>query len=80
MRILLLAAVLLAHEWYPMECCHDRDCAPVPCEEIHSRGDNWEYKGLTIAKDKSQMSPDGKCHICGIPHINILCIFLGGEA
>jgi hypothetical protein len=31
----LLAAFLLAatpaaaHDWYPMECCHDMDCAPV---------------------------------------------------
>ena len=23
------AAVAQAHSWYPPECCHDRDCAPV---------------------------------------------------
>jgi hypothetical protein len=23
-----------AHSWYDDKCCHDKDCHPVPCEEI----------------------------------------------
>ena len=36
----LLAALLVAatpaaaHDWYPMECCHSMDCAPVERVEI----------------------------------------------
>jgi len=38
----LLAALLAAatpaaaHDWYPMECCHSMDCAPVEKVEIIS--------------------------------------------
>ena len=78
MKTVLLAATLLAHSWYPPSCCSDRDCFEVPCGEIHSAGDQWEYKSLTIAKEKSQASQDGKCHVCVIPHVSLLCIFFGG--
>src|SRR4029453_5146388 len=39
----LLAAVLAAatpaaaHDWYPMECCHSMDCAPVEKAEMIPR-------------------------------------------
>jgi hypothetical protein len=31
---LIIAAVMLAHSWYPRECCHEKDCLPVPCAEL----------------------------------------------
>jgi hypothetical protein len=36
---LIVAALMLAHSWYPRECCHDKDCHPVPCAEIHFEPD-----------------------------------------
>ena len=78
MKAVLLAATLLAHSWYPTACCSNKDCFEVPCDEIHSVGATWEYRGLTIGKEKTQVSQDGKCHVCVIPHVTLLCIFLGG--
>jgi hypothetical protein len=81
MKFILIAALLLVHEWYPQNCCSDKDCRPVPCEEIHSDGDKWEWHKLTIDKFKTQVSPDGKCHVCPLPYVGILlCVFMGGEA
>jgi hypothetical protein len=28
------AAPAVAHDWYPLECCHEMDCAPVDRTEI----------------------------------------------
>jgi hypothetical protein len=32
--LLLAASPAAAHEWYPIECCHEMDCAPVEHVEI----------------------------------------------
>ena len=51
-------AVADAHEWYPAACCSDLDCRPVPCEEIHSVGDKWEWHHFSIEKRRhSHLSP-----------------------
>src|SRR5690606_28288868 len=34
LAFLLAAAPAAAHNWYPMECCHEMDCAPVDRTEI----------------------------------------------
>ena len=31
---LAATAPAVAHDWYPMECCHDMDCAPVERAEM----------------------------------------------
>lgn len=52
MRRILLAAVLAIslttpawdHSWYPMECCHENDCAPVDKVE---RVEEWKGMWMT---------------------------------
>ena len=34
--LLAVASPAAAHEWYPLECCHAMDCAPVDKVEIVS--------------------------------------------
>jgi hypothetical protein len=36
-----LVALMLVHSWYDDKCCHDKDCRPVPCEEIEKISDGW---------------------------------------
>ena len=31
---MLVATPAVAHDWYPMECCHSMDCAPVERVEM----------------------------------------------
>jgi hypothetical protein len=47
-RVCLLAAALMlvsgaatAHSWYSEQCCHDKDCHPVRCQEIEKISDGW---------------------------------------
>jgi hypothetical protein len=39
-----LVAVMLVHSWYDDKCCHDKDCHPVPCEEIEKISDGWLWR------------------------------------
>jgi hypothetical protein len=71
-----IAAVLLAwlpgahaHDWYPLECCSDHDCAPA---DTVVRRDDGSYlvtsRGMStlIPADYSKWrkSPDGRIHVC----------------
>ena len=47
---LIIAALMLAHSWYPQECCHDKECRPVPCAELHYDGDSVRYGRIYFSK------------------------------
>jgi len=79
-----LAFLLLAHSWYPRECCTDRDCKPVPCELTEGR-----IRGVAVIiytetgknyyaeMRKVRPSPDDQCHVCiqsGTQ--NMRCVFV----
>ena len=77
--IALTTLWLLAHSWYPPACCSGKDCYPVPCEEIHLRGEFYEYFGIRWSRDRAQPSEDGGCHVCINWKTNWgQCLFLGG--
>jgi hypothetical protein len=43
--LLAAATPAAAHDWYPMECCHEMDCAPVDHAEIVPRPIQGDPKG-----------------------------------
>jgi hypothetical protein len=58
-----------AHEWYPVECCGNGDCAPA--DDVVRREDGSylvSARGMStvIPADygKWRLSPDGRVHIC----------------
>jgi len=83
-RRLSRADAVLVHSWYSDDCCHDRDCHPVPCSEISrdSNGDFiWkpetrfagpsEQRGPTeilFPKKRLKVSQDEGCHVCISPN------------
>jgi len=78
--ILLSAALILVHDWYPKECCEERHCKAVNCAEISSLGDYWYWDSYRIEKWKAKPSMDGACHVCTSDNGVMLCIFLGGQS
>jgi hypothetical protein len=59
----------LAHDWYPLECCSDRDCAPADTVERREDGSYLvTSRGMStvIPADyaKWRKSPDGRIHVC----------------
>ena len=75
---------LAAHDWYPLECCHGMDCAPV------DRVDGTESGGMTVtsrlgtARVPPSMarreSKDNQMHVCMRPNrsgaMQVICIFV----
>lgn len=66
---LVLTAVAHAHDWYPRECCSDRDCAPA---DTVVRRDDGSYfvtsRGMSVVipadYNKWRSSPDARIHVC----------------
>ena len=86
----LAAAVMLvngpatAHSWYPEECCHNKDCHPVPCEEIEKISDGWLWRDKATKQrywfphDRLHASHDEACHVCVSPQTTPsgICLYL----
>ena len=81
---------VLAHDWYPMECCHGLDCAPVDKVEVLTPiSANAPPTMVITTKFGSVMVPpdfprreslDNRMHACmrkgATGRIHLLCIFL----
>jgi len=75
-KMTFIAALLLAHEWYPSHCCSGRDCLPVPCVTVVHKQGYWEYLPTHVIFNAAHISPDNYCHVC-INDANIgLCLFV----
>ena len=94
MATMLTAATLMvssaaAHDWYPRECCHNIDCAPV--ERVEPLPDGslrvTSRVGTTVVPTSfpRQPSPDDQMHICMVRYSHLdsmraICRFVPTEA
>ena len=66
-RALAFSIIILAHSWYPPECCSGIDCKPVSCEDLEQLNDGkvlYKPGGYTFAKSQVSPSQDANCHVC----------------
>ena len=91
LRVLLIVPFLLlpltgsrAHDWYPNECCHEMDCAPVDRAEQRAGVGLvvTTKRGTGIVPDSLQRreSKDEKMHVCMqrtfTGAMQVICIFV----
>ena len=81
--MLLLALFLLAHSWYPQDCCTENHCHPVPCSDLQRepypslRLKMWNYvpQGMRFPESLIRPSQDEQCHVC-VNGTMMLCVFM----
>ena len=75
----LCPSVALAHDWYPVSCCSDKDCRALieeSGETVRESAEGWTFwDGRTIARSIAKLSPDRRFHVCESPAKTILCFF-----
>lgn len=90
--LLLLAAganTAAAHDWYPVECCSDQDCAPVDGEaDVSASSEGWviHATGEVIAYDDRRIRTTPadvgasyhRCSMGGKPQGRTICLFVPG--
>lgn len=91
MRFSLLLGMLLlaphavsAHGWYPIECCHNMDCAPVDSAERNGTGGltvtSRHGTGIVPDSMRRRESRDQQMHVCMQPgsdgRMRVICIFI----
>jgi len=79
----------LGHSWYPHECCHDQDCAPV--DQVQSVP---ELDGIIVSSKigtalvpatfPKRESKDNRMHVClrksQSGENKVICLFLPPES
>jgi hypothetical protein len=84
-----------AHDWYPMECCHEQDCAPVisATSEVEATADALMPAQLVVTTKfgtvavphgfERKPSPDGRMHACirkdGNGDLWLICFFVPAQ-
>lgn len=74
--LLLLLAMMgsaAAHDWYPTECCSEKDCAIISDSQVREVRDGFLIGEEFFPRARSRQSPDENYHICRNPHI--ICFF-----
>lgn len=80
-----LALLILAHSWYPAECCSDRDCLPVEEKLYHNGKVFVRGGGLLVEVPKGfqiQPSQDEREHFCwqmDAGELKLRCYFAPGS-
>lgn len=67
--LLALPRASSAHDWYPLECCSTRDCAPADSVVRHDDGSYLvTSRGMSVVipadYQRWRDSPDGQIHVC----------------
>jgi hypothetical protein len=69
----------LAHDWYPLPCCSDKDCYVLLAERGETVAETtagWRlWDGRTIPHELTKFSPDGRFHLCETPSKGVICFF-----
>jgi len=79
LKVIIFASMLLAHSWYPSECCSERDCYPINCSEVKKINGGYDYKGIFFSNNQVKQTPEDQvgCHACS--HLDReygICLFL----
>jgi hypothetical protein len=82
-------APLRAHDWYSLECCHARDCAPVDNMNWSVPTSEGIRKLIVTSKHGTASVPenfpireskDGRMHVCMRPSLyggmGVICLFM----
>ena len=69
----------IAHDWYPLDCCSNKDCralVEIKGETVLEGPEGWRlWDGRIVSRDRAKLSPDGKFHLCETLSKSILCFF-----
>lgn len=81
LTVVMLGGTALGHSWYPVQCCVERDCFPVPDDDVKQTVSGWRVgaTGEIVPFGKAAFSPDGRFHRCtedGEIGARTLCLFV----
>lgn len=80
----LVATPAMAHDWYPTECCHGMDCAPVERVEVMPNASlavtSKHGTAIVPATFPTRESKDHRMHVCmrrgDAGAMRPICVFL----
>lgn len=61
---LSFATPVQAHDWYDYDCCSEKDCHPIPCDQLAEKNHSVWYRGFEFFGTAVRPSKDTDCHVC----------------
>jgi len=78
---LVISTPAIAHSWYDEECCSDKDCKLINCNEITFDGYYHIYRRYKFGPLQIKSSQDKDCHACYNTNSNTgYCLYLPGTS
>jgi hypothetical protein len=75
----LSPSLAIAHDWYPIACCSQRDCRQLDedkGETVFETPEGWQlWDGRVVPRGMAKLSPDRLFHLCELPDKRIICFF-----
>lgn len=71
--------LMLAHSWYPAECCDESHCHLIARELVTRTSVGWTIAGRSylIVLGSEKLSPDGEFHLCENKSTHqFICLFV----
>jgi len=70
----------MAHDWYPVWCCSEKDCRELveaQGETVLETPEGWQlWDGRKVPRNTAKPSPDNKFHLCEEARSKaIICFF-----
>ncbi|QRM34644.1 hypothetical protein [Microvirga sp. VF16] len=73
------ASGAMAHDWYPVACCSQRDCRHLEeakGETVLETSKGWQlWDGRIVPRGMAKLSPDPLFHLCELSDKRIICFF-----
>lgn len=69
-------AIILAHGWYDLECCSNKDCAPVKPNEVTVTEKGYSFRGKHVPGWAHRRSKDGQFHACVLGDGTLRCLYI----
>ena len=70
---------VMAHDWYPVACCSQRDCRHLEeakGETVRETPEGWQlWDGRLVPRGTAKLSPDNLFHLCEFSDKRIICFF-----
>lgn len=78
--LLMLSSPALAHDWYDVDCCHDRDCYALADGSVTATSRGWLIRAtgeiIPFGDARERRSRDSRFHMCQPKPGHTRCLYV----
>lgn len=73
----ILLSLAEGHEWFPLECCSNRDCVPIDERRVREQIEGYYVdESFFVPRREARVSQDGRYFACWPNPARLVCLFV----